>query len=150
MVLAAARKGWNWLSWEVHSRLTKWSADARFQLLQFLLRRNAPWPTIMPPLTFRQIYQRAEAAYAPKVLTGPEIMLVRAKAGEAGDTPYIELYTDNTLGWNGLVPHLRISDVDGGHYSMLQEPFAEELALTIRDVLPQSAPSQIHAAEVQT
>ena len=86
----------------------------------------------------------------PKALAGAEIVLVRATRGSAGDTPYVDLYADDTLGWNSLVPHLRVTDVNGGHYTMLQEPFAEYLALTIRDVLPRSAPApRIQVTEVQ-
>ena len=146
LLATVSRKAWNVLSWETSRRLAKLTVAARFRVLEFLLKRRAPWPTMLPALTFRQIYQCAEAAYAPKELTGPEIVLVRATAGEAGDTPYVDLFADSTLGWNGLVPDLRITDVKGGHYSMLQEPYAEQLAQIIRKALPRST----SAASTQT
>jgi FkbH-like protein len=147
--LDIARKAWNLVSWEATSRMTRWTVALRFQLLHSLLMREAPWPKILPTLTFRQIYQCAEAAYEPKVLAEAEVILVRATVGAGGDTPYVDLYVDDTLGWGRVVPQLRIADVDGGHFSMLQEPFAEGLALTIKGILPGSASTPIRkTAEV--
>jgi thioesterase domain-containing protein len=131
LLFAASKKAWNLLSWEATSKFTKWSALARFRLLQTLLARRKPWPRSVPGLTVRQIYEFAEAAYIPQRILGTNVVLVRASTGESGDTPYVDLYSDNTLGWGAVVTDLRIADVDGGHYSMLQEPFVEHLAQTL-------------------
>jgi hypothetical protein len=92
-----------------------------------LLERQRPWPALVPPLSVRQIYDSAERLYTAKPLFGPSIVLVRARTGEAGDTPYREIYTDQTFGWGSLTNSLTVVDVDGGHSSMLQEPFVESL-----------------------
>ncbi len=131
LVFATAKKAWNFLSWEATSRFTKWSVLARFRLLQTLLARRKAWPRSVPGLTVRQIYECAEAGYIPQKLVGSQVVLVRASTGESGDTPYVDLYDDNTLGWGTVVSGLRIADVDGGHFSMLQEPFVEHLAHTL-------------------
>jgi thioesterase domain-containing protein len=80
----------------------------------------------------RQIYDSAEHLYTPKPLSGPSIVLLRACAGEANDTPYREIYADQMFGWGSLTKSLTIVDVDGGHSSMLQEPFVESLADALR------------------
>jgi thioesterase domain-containing protein len=139
LLFATSRKLWNMLSWEATSRLAKWSVRTRFRLLQILLSRGQPWPPSVPDLTVRQIYECAERAYVPPRITGPSIVLVRASTGEFGDTPYVDLYSDDTLGWGAVVPDLVIADVNGGHFSMLQEPFVAHLAATLQKLL--SAPS---------
>ena len=48
--------------------------------------------------------------------------------GEASDTPYREIYADETFGWGAVTQDLIVVDVEGGHSSMLQEPFVESLA----------------------
>jgi FkbH-like protein len=140
LLFAASKKAWNFLSWEATSQFTKWSVLARFRLLQTLLARRKPWPRSVPGLTVRQIYECAEATYVPQRILGrTNVILVRASSGESGDTPYIDLYSDNTLGWGAVVTDLRIADVDGGHYSMLQEPFVEHLTQTLEGLFTPEA-----------
>jgi FkbH-like protein len=132
---AASKKTWNLLRWEVTSRIGKLSVKARFRLLRTLLARRKPWPHSVPGLTARQIYECAEATYLPRRFLGPTVVLARATTGQSGDTPYVDLYADNTLGWGTVGADLRIADVDGGHYSMLQEPYVEQLGRTIAGLL---------------
>jgi thioesterase domain-containing protein len=47
------------------------------------------------------------------------------------DTAYREIYADNTFGWHDLTDKLVVVDVDGGHSSMLQEPFVRSLATAL-------------------
>jgi FkbH-like protein len=141
----ASKKAWNLLRWEVTSRIEKRSVRVRFRLLQALLARRKPWPHSVPGLTARQIYECAEATYLPRRFLGPTVVLARATTGHSGDTPYVDLYADNTLGWGAVGADLRIADVDGGHYSMLQEPYVEQLGQTIAGLLTSgSLKSQIN------
>jgi FkbH-like protein len=128
LVTAAARKALNTIHWELTSRLRKWSVLIRFRFLQQLLKRKSSWPSRLPGLTVRQIYESAEALYVPAALKGPKIILMRATTGEAGDTPYTEIYSDPTFGWGTIAQGLVAIDVRGGHYSMLQEPAVAHLA----------------------
>ncbi len=64
-------------------------------------------------------------------------MLARATSGEALDTPYLRLYADETLGWNVVAQNLTVSDVDGGHESMLREPLVESLARALMPYVQQ-------------
>ena len=76
----------------------------------------------------RQIYGSAEARYVPTTLSIGSVVLVRARFGEGGDTPFRHIYADESFGWASLAHDLTIVDVDGGHFSMLQEDFVDSLA----------------------
>jgi len=75
----------------------------------------------------------------PAALKGPKILLIRATTGEAGDTPYTEIYSDPTFGWGTIAQGLVAIDVRGGHYSMLQEPAVEHLADVFTGMLDSEA-----------
>jgi thioesterase domain-containing protein len=111
------------------------SVKVRFEFLRHALRRGLAWPGLMPALTVRQIYDSAELNYGPAPTSLPGLMLVRARTGQGGDTPFREVYADDELGWRHVSTDLLIEDVDGGHYTMLQEPFAEAVAEKIAVVL---------------
>ena len=125
---AAFRKVWNAAAWETVQRLRRSTVQLRFRLLKFLLSYNLAWPRPFPALTVRQIYDAAESSYVPKPLASRGVVLLRANAGEGGDTPFREIYSDESLGWRRVASQLSIEDVDGGHFSMLQEPYAKTLA----------------------
>jgi thioesterase domain-containing protein len=140
-------KLWSAARWEMLSVYRRWSSRLRFDLLQFLLRRGWSWPRFIPDLTVREIYENAENDYQPKYLSGTKrTLLVRATLGEMTDTPYREVYSDNSLGWSAFVSNLTIADVEGGHSSMLQEPFVKSLAGTLRPLLNCQATSNRAAA----
>ena len=84
----------------------------------------------VPDLSVRQIYDLPNPLQAEAVVPA-SIVLLRAQTGEADDTPYREIYTDETLGWGFMTSALTVVDVDGGHSSMLQEPFVESLAAVL-------------------
>ena len=130
-VQITSRKLVNALSWEATRRARRWSARARFRLLRELLARQKPWPTFIPALSVRETYDSAEARYVPRALSDARIVLVRARAGEAADTPYREIYVDGVLGWSAVARRLTVVDVEGGHSSMLQEPFVASLAAAL-------------------
>jgi hypothetical protein len=110
-------------------------------ILRRLLRSGKPWPTWLPALTFHEIYVYAEACYVPKKLRGCKVVLLRPRPGGAvtpgdgvsliDDTPYAEIYADQTLGWRDVVDELTIVDVDGGHSSMLWEPHVHSLVAAL-------------------
>lgn len=129
------RKAFNAAAWEVSNRMGRLSVKARFAFLRHALRRGIAWPGLMPALTVRQIYDSAESSYSPAPTSLPGLMLVRARVGQGGDTPFREVYADDELGWRRVSTDLLIEDVDGGHYTMLQEPFAEAVAEKIAVVL---------------
>jgi FkbH-like protein len=125
-----ARKIIGAASYEVRRRLTERSTRQRFALLHDVLHQGKTWPAQVVPLTVREIFNSAEARYTPPSLDVPTV-LVRARQGIDGDRPYIEIYADPTLGWQSVARRLAVVDVDGGHASMLQEPFAESLVAAL-------------------
>jgi thioesterase domain-containing protein len=86
----------------------------------------------LPPLTVREIYECAEADYVPQPISA-NVILIRATEGkEIGDTPYCEIYADDDFGWGVVAQNLLICGVEGGHFSMLQEPFVRTLASVLK------------------
>jgi thioesterase domain-containing protein len=110
---------------------------ARLNLLRDLLSRDAAWPSFVPELGFQEILNSAQACYVPKPLSISSIVLARATSGEAFDMPYLKLYADETLGWDVVAQNLTVIDVDGGHESMLREPFVESLARALMPYVQQ-------------
>jgi len=73
-------------------------------------------------------------------------VLARAQRGEGGDdTPYQEIYADETLGWRAVADNLTCVDVDGGHSTMLQERFVDSLATALLPYLEGNA-QPVHEA----
>ena len=117
----------NAFAWEVSSRAQRLTTRVRFRALHRLLERGDPWPSTLPELTVREIYDSAEAHYSPKALSDAGVLLLRAQSGDADDQPYREVYADETFEWQSVVKDIAVIDVQGGHSSMLQEPFVESL-----------------------
>lgn len=134
---ALCKKTINALIWEVSRHCKNWSVRARFSILRRVLSRNGTWPAFIPELSCRQILNAVKSGYAPKPLAIPHIVLARAKSGEGNDTPYAEIYADTALGWAEIAKNLLVIDVEGGHSSMLQEPFVNSLAEALKPYLQQ-------------
>lgn len=117
-----------YISWKVSSEAKGLSTRIRFRVLREVLSRSLPWPSFLTELSVREIYDSAEALYVAKPLSDANILLVRAQVGEGGDTPYREIFADDTFGWKSISPEIGVIDVKGGHSSMLQEPSVESLA----------------------
>ena len=133
VVGATLRKLVHSLAWEIMQRGDRLWGSARFHLLHQLLARQLPWPGYVPELSVRQIYGFAEARYVPKPLCGAPAVLVRAlrRSFILSDTPYREIYADETLGWGAITRGLVVIDVDGGHSTMLEDPFVGPLAAAL-------------------
>jgi thioesterase domain-containing protein len=114
--------------WEVADRWQRIWVRARFRLLRVVLKRNRSWPKFVPGLSVRQTYESAHDYYVPRSLSGAPVVLVRATSGTGDDAPNREIYVDETFGWNLVAGVLMSVDVDGGHSSMLQEPFVASVA----------------------
>jgi thioesterase domain-containing protein len=111
----------------------RWWLWARFHLLDQVLKRRLPWPRYVRELDPIQICESAGARYIPKPLPDTSVVLVRARRRSIilDDTPYRMVYADEKLGWGSLIERLTIIDVDGGHSTMLQEPFVGALAAAL-------------------
>jgi len=116
------------IRYESRTLVGKISTRFRFALMQRLLATGGAWPKALPELTVQQIYNELEARYAPPALADVPVLLVRASAGDAADTPFREVYLDEDFGWRRVARRLELVDVTGGHSSMLQENYVESLA----------------------
>jgi len=144
--VAALRKLINASAWEVSARVRRFSVRVRFKLLDRVLRRQETWPLSVPGLSIREIYDTAESIYIPKPLAKTRALLIRATEGEGIDTPYRDVYADDTLGWAGRAHSLSVVDTDGGHSSMLQERHVRSLAAVL---LPAMNVKQSHLTDVK-
>jgi len=138
---AISRKLLNALLWEIMQRGNQLWVHVRYCLLRELLTRELAWPRFVPELSVRQIYDSAQARYAPKPLSISSVVLVRAQAGEGDDTPHRDVYADETFGWNTVTHGLTVVDVDGGHSTMLAERFVDSVAQALLPYLQQNAGS---------
>lgn len=119
------------LAWRLMYHSERGWARLRFCLLHRLLAQQIPWPRHLPALSVREIYESAEAYYVPKWMDyGTSVVLVRARhrTPTLDDMPYRAIYSDKTFGWSVVAKDLKIVDADGGHATMLREPFAGSLA----------------------
>jgi acyl-CoA synthetase (AMP-forming)/AMP-acid ligase II/thioesterase domain-containing protein len=135
---AVSRKLTNASLWEISQRGKRLSVQQRFHLLREVLAHKTAWPSSVPELTTREILTIAEAHYLPGPLSSTPVALVRARTGEGTDTPYRDIYADDTFGWGELAHNLKLIDVDGGHSSMLQEQFVESLVEALKPYVSRS------------
>jgi thioesterase domain-containing protein len=117
------------IKWRAH----RWSIGARFRLLHWLIARQLPWPGTIRPLTAMEIYEFAHFRYVPRPLPKVPVTLVRAQRRSfiASDLPYKEIYADEVFGWGALIPELVVIDADGGHSTMLEDPFVAPLVAAL-------------------
>jgi FkbH-like protein len=149
LVAAIAQKVRNALVWEISQRCKQLWVRARFRLLRQILARDLAWPRFVPQLSARQIYESAEAHYTPQPLSISSLVLMRARHGEAGDTPYREVYADDTFGWEAVTHCIAVIDVDGGHFTMLQEGPVDSLAADLLPFLHQQEMKPIRVRQVE-
>src|SRR5262249_44730613 len=98
-----------------------------------VLKRRLPWPRYIRALSPVQICESAGVRYVPKPLSNTSVVLVRAlrRSIIIDDTPFRVVYADEKLGWGAIIKDFAIVDVDGGHSTMLQEPFVGAVAAAL-------------------
>jgi FkbH-like protein len=105
--------------------------EVRLRLYRAYLDRGWRLPLRLRQISLLRLYQFAEREYRPEGLFEGKLALFRATSGNGSesDVPYIDRYEDPHLGWDRRASHgVRAFDVSGGHSSMLQEPYVEDLA----------------------
>lgn len=137
--LGTARKLRRYVEYVVASNVTALGTAGRLQLLRHVLERGARWPAYVPSLTVRDVYEGARGRHEPKLVHAPRVVLVKASSPHSGkgDTPLSEMYADPMLGWDRYVSgSIDTIEVQGGHTSMLQEPWVASLARALEQYLP--------------
>ena len=134
----------NLLRYEMYKRFETIRDHFRCNLLRYYLDRNFVIPKFLYDISFRTLYLFAEKDYIPKTIYQGELMLLRATSGDGVDEPYIEKYTDPFLGWEKrTMAKVKVYDVSGGHASMLQNPYVEDLAQTINAYTDQALSAKL-------
>jgi FkbH-like protein len=129
----------NVIRYEVTSRFERWQRQLTFKGLRFYLDRQRPLPSLLKGMSFRPLYLMAEADYSPQTQYAGELLLLRATQGEGDDLPHCQRYADPLLGWQKRTSlPVKVCDVIGGHASMLQEPYVEDLADKVNDYIQNS------------
>jgi thioesterase domain-containing protein len=133
LIVGVLRELVNALARKIGRQGERWWVCGRFQLLRQVLARQLPWPGYVRELSPVQIYESAGTRYVPKPLCNVSVVLVRARRRSIvkDDTPFRMIYADEKLGWGAIIKELAVVDVDGGHSTMLQEPFVGAVAAAL-------------------
>jgi len=138
LIAIASRKAWNTLNYELATFRRQVINSTKLHCFRYCLNRGWTPPAILRT-SVRTTYVFAEQDYAPETALNTEILLFRATQETDKDQPYREIYADPLLGW-GRIPSqkVQVHDVAGGHSSMLQEPYVQELAQLMQAYLDQA------------
>lgn len=123
-----ARRARNVIVYETSSRFTKRKTRLKLKLLRALLDRGLPLPAFLRGISVDAVLRFAEKEYVVPAPYQGKTLLFRATsrdpalAGIVNDTPYIEIFGDPMLGWDGKVTDLIAYDIPAGHSSTLREP----------------------------
>ena len=111
-----------------------WQVQLRLHSIRSGFRSPGASSSAVLPDRFRNVKESLTLAarhYTPRPYAG------RATLLRARETPEIFLM-DPALGWSGLVEHLDIREVPGGHATMLREPHVRTLAGELATCLDQA------------
>ncbi len=144
------------------------SADrVKLALFKRVLAGKMAWPQALKPLELYSIFCEARDRYVPQTLTRTRVVIFKAtqlRSGEARDKPLAEIYTDEAFGWRPYVQRgVTLVDVPGGHLTMLEPPYVDALARSIKEFVqyppapppppaqrprsePASAPAEVSSA----
>ena len=127
-----AGKAYRLAKYVVSERVNQAVSQVRFRRLRADIDAGRPVADWAKALTFRQIYDLAEADYRPSPLDSGRVLLIRATEEVDGDVPYRLIYAEPDLSWQRYIAlPLTSADVPGGHASMLQEGYVDSLAAVI-------------------
>jgi thioesterase domain-containing protein len=139
----SSRKIQNVLVYELRSRVEKARNQMKVRLLRAYLDMGWDLPPRLADIPVRVVLRFAEKEYVlPEPYDG-QVLLFRATQKSAAfegtridDTPYIDLFEDPHLGWQGkatggIIPF----DIAAGHSSMLQEPHVGGIASAMQSYI---------------
>ncbi len=127
------KKSFNYLFW----RLNFYYRRLLIVVLEIVLKYDLNWPGFLPTVTVLETYYQARTKYKPNPRSSIRVLLVRAteaKTKDVDDVPCCCMYKDEVFGWNTCTDRLDILDIDGGHSSILREPYVEALANKLKDI----------------
>lgn len=123
----------NTAKYEIKSRYVKFMNKRKFLILRKHCDKQYKLKKIIKGLEVDPVLRYAEKEYVDPGLYDDHITLIRATKFRGvdcnitiDDTPYIDLFDDQLLGWKNRALNLDVFDVEAGHSSMLQEPFVND------------------------
>jgi len=139
----------NVVSYEGRSRFTKAHDQAKMRLFRAYLDQGWELPSFLANIPVHAVLRFAEKEYVlPEPYQG-EVLLFRATQKSSAfdgtlidDTPYIDLFEDRHLGWEGKTTQGFIPfDIPAGHSSMLQEPHVDRIADAMKSYIDKALES---------
>jgi thioesterase domain-containing protein len=116
------------------------------RLYRLYLDHGWELPSLLAHIPVRVVLRFAEKEYVVPEPYDGEVLLFRATQKSSAfdgtlidDTPYVDLFQDRHLGWEGRTTQGFIPfDIPAGHSSMLQEPHVGRIAESIQSYLDRS------------
>ncbi len=128
----ATRKLRGFAAYEMTSRANGFIEMLRFRMLRHALDRGRPLPQFSLGLSVKTVLDFAGNEYMPSHAFEGKALLFRPNEGEGDDESLVNRNADPLFDWGGRVNgELEVVDLRGGHSSMLQGPFVDELAKLI-------------------
>jgi amino acid adenylation domain-containing protein len=142
----SSRKIGRVLSYEARARLAKAQNQTKMRLYRLYLDHGWELPSLLAHIPVRVVLRFAEKEYVVPEPYDGEVLLFRATQKSSAfdgtlidDTPYVDLFQDRHLGWEGRTTQGFIPfDIPAGHSSMLQEPHVGRIAESIQSYLDRS------------
>jgi thioesterase domain-containing protein/acyl carrier protein len=125
-VFSALRLTASVLQYEVRASITRAKLDAELRRLRRTLDKGERPGPRSSKLTVRQVVSYAQRTAQCHGRLAGNVLLLRATSGDGtkADQPYREIFADPLFGWAaGVQGNVVVADVDGGHSSILREPF---------------------------
>ena len=142
----AGRKLTNFLKYEVTRRARRLANAKRFRLLRAVLDRGRSVPRFLQGMSAEDGLEFPDCAtsYVPSRLLEGKAVLFRPTVGEGDDEPVMYLSNDPLLDWGCRVKgELEVVDTPGGHSTMIQEPYVDELANHLKVLIEQAIGSEV-------
>ncbi len=135
----AARKLKNFLKHESTSRTRRLADLIRFRLLRAVLDRGSRVPQFLHGISVETVLAFARRDYVPRRPLEGKAVLFRSTEGQGLDEPVVNVSKDPLLDWGNRVKgKLEVVDTPGGHSSMIQEPYVDEIAKRLCTLIEQA------------
>ena len=116
----------------------------RLRVLRAALDRGGAVPRLVHGISVETVLSFARRSYVPRRLLEGRAVLLRSTEGEGTDEPAVKLTTDPLLDWGGRVKgELVVIDVPGGHSSMIQEPYVDEIAKHLNRLIDEALGAEV-------
>ncbi len=139
LITIISSKVYNLLNYEIQKRITQLQHNKKLEIYKEAINGHAEWPADVEPISIRAIYERARDTYGEEKVSCEQLLLIKSQAKEftISDEPMSEMYSGDFLGWEKYITSGKIGRIltEGGHSSMLQRPYLNQLAIELNIAL---------------